>query len=236
MSRREAVEQELRELSQRLLEVQETERRRIARELHDDVGQLLTATKLTLQAVQRAKSPRSARGLLREGLALLDQCMQQVRSLALELRPSLLDDLGLPAALRWYLERQSQRAGFAVRLDGDLPDTRLPADVETACYRVIQEAVTNVARHARARQVTVSLSLAGGALEAVVQDDGVGFDFADARARAVAGGSLGLLGMEERASLAGGRLLVDSAPGRGTRLLVRLPLGSERSPTQASVA
>lgn len=217
------------------LEIQENERRLLARVLHDQVGQLLTATKLTLQAAQRAKSTRSARGLVREGLTLVEQCLQQVRSLSLELRPSLLDDLGLPAALRWYLDRQ-RGAGFSVRLEGEIPDSRLPPDIETACYRIIQEAVTNVARHARARNVIVTLALTNGGLEAVVRDDGVGFDVPGARARAAAGGSFGLLGMEERVSLVGGRLQVDSAPGQGTRLWVRMPIDSEETPNRAAGA
>lgn len=218
------------------LEIQENERRLLARVLHDQVGQLLTATKLTLQAAQRARSQQSARGLVRESLTLVDQCLQQVRSLALELRPSLLDDLGLSAALRWYLDRQGERAGFSVRLEGEIPGSRLPPEIETACYRIIQEAVTNVARHARARNVTVALALANGGLEAVVRDDGVGFDVPGARARAAAGGSFGLLGMEERVSLIGGRLQVDSAPGQGTRLWVRMPIDSEQTPNRAAGA
>lgn len=214
------------------LEIQEAERRRLSRALHDEVGQLLTATKLTLQAAQRARSTRTACALLREGLGLLDQCIGQVRSLSLELRPSLLDDLGLPAALRWYLGKQAERAGFTVRFEGPLSDARLPQDVETACYRVIQEAVTNVARHARARSVTVTLSIADGGLEAVVRDDGVGFNVRDARARASAGASLGLLAMEERVSLLGGQIQLDSAPGQGTRLWTRIPLRLEQPPTR----
>ncbi len=228
--------EKLSSLSQRLLEIQETERRFIARELHDEVGQLLTATKLTLQAALRARSPKAVRGLVREGLALLDQGLSQVRSLALELRPSLLDDLGLPAALRWYLDRQAERAGFAIRLEGDIAGERLPAEVETACYRVIQEAVTNVARHARAQRVVVRLAVVDDALEAVVRDDGAGFDVAAARARAAAGGSLGLLGMEERVALVGGRMRVESAPGRGAQVWVRLPVGPRAGDRQASGA
>ena len=212
------------------LEVQEAERRSLARALHDEVGQLLTATKLTIQAAQRTRSATTARGLLRESLGLLEQCINQVRSLSFDLRPSLLDDLGLPAALRWYLDRQADRAGFSVRFSGELSEARLPAEVETACYRVIQEAVTNIARHARAQHVTVSLKLAGGELEAEVLDDGVGFDVAEARARGAAGASLGLVGMEERVALVGGRMQVHSAPGKGTRLVTWLPAGSESQP------
>jgi signal transduction histidine kinase len=174
------------------------------------------------------------RGLVHEGLALLDQGIRQVRSLSLELRPSLLDDLGLLPALRWYTDRQAERAGFAVELHSELGDARLPPDVETTCYRIVQEAVTNVARHAGARRLRVEVRVADGALELLLQDDGRGFDVEAARARAALGDSFGLVSMEERVSLAGGVLRVDSAPGRGTTLRVRLPLAAEA--TAAGVA
>jgi len=177
--------------------------------------------------------PRSGLAL-REGLTLLDQCLHQVRSLSLELRPSLLDDLGLAAALRWYVERQAERAGFAARLEDQLQERRLPANVETTCFRVAQEAITNVARHARATHLEVCLGERDGLLSLLVRDDGVGFDVEVARARASAGGSLGLLGMEERVALVGGRLRVDSRPGHGTEVQVELPLVSAISPPQAA--
>ncbi|MBI4499841.1 MAG: PAS domain S-box protein [Gemmatimonadetes bacterium] len=220
-----AHREELGALSQRLIEVQETERRSLARELHDEVGQLLTALKLTLQAVQRSRSMARTRALVREGLGLLDQCLQQVRSLSLELRPSLLDDLGLGPALRWYLDRQSERAGFAAHLEDQLNDRRLPSEVETTCYRVAQEALTNVARHARAREVRVTLAQRDGHVQLRIRDDGVGFDVAHGRERAAAGESLGLLSMEERVSLAGGTFEVRSTPGSGSEVRVELPIG-----------
>ncbi|MBI4420915.1 MAG: PAS domain S-box protein [Gemmatimonadetes bacterium] len=228
--------EQLAALSQRLLEVQETERRYLARELHDEVGQLLTAAKLTLQALHRARSPAAGKGLLREALTLVDQCLRQVRSLSLELRPSLLDDLGLAAAVRWYLERQAERAGFAAQLEDHLREHRLPTDVETTCFRVVQEAITNVARHAQASRVDVSLAQRDGGLDLLVRDDGVGFDVAAARQRAAAGDSLGLLGMEERVALVGGRLQVESGPGRGTEVRVNFPLGAAPRDSTASAA
>jgi signal transduction histidine kinase len=167
--------------------------------------------------------------MLREGLSLLDQCLQQVRSLSLELRPSLLDDLGLGPALRWYVDRQAERAGFRVRLDDGLGDQRLPSDLETICFRVAQEALTNVARHAGAKDVRVILAQRDRHVELMVSDDGIGFEVDQARARAAAGGSLGLLGMEERVSLAGGQLRVVSLPGRGTEIHVRLPVPARGS-------
>src|SRR6266702_4327335 len=138
-------------LSQRLLKVQENERRLIARELHDQIGQALTAVKLNLESL---RSGRRAKAFpLDESVAIVEQLMEAVRSMSLELRPSALDDLGLAAALRWYADRQARRAGFSVRVRPQLPAERLASDLETACFRVAQEAITNVARHAGAKRV-----------------------------------------------------------------------------------
>jgi len=210
--------EQLQALSHRLLEAREVERRHIAHGLHDELGQTLTAIKLNLQSLRADADP------VAESLALIDRGIEQVRSLSLDLRPSMLDDLGLVATLRWYLDRHGQRAGYAVTLDADRIETRLPPTVETACFRLTQEALTNVARHARARRVTVTVRGRDAELELAVRDDGVGFDVRAARERAAAGASLGLLGMEELASLAGGRLTIESAPGQGTAILARFPL------------
>ncbi len=205
-------------LSQRLLEMQEGERRSLARELHDQLGQTLTAIRLTLQSARRGRKDRVA-----EAIALLDQAIEQVRTLALELRPPSLDLLGLPAALRAYVEREARRAGLEVHLEIGSFERRLPPEVETACFRVVQEALTNVVRHARARRVDVELAVEGRRVQIVVRDDGKGFDVQAARARAAEGASLGLLGIEERVSLAGGRVDIESAPGRGATIRARFP-------------
>ncbi len=210
--------EQLQALSRRLLEAREVERRHIARGLHDELGQTLTAIKLNLQSLRADADP------VAESLALIDRGIEQVRSLSLDLRPSMLDDLGLVATLRWYLDRHGQRAGYAVTLDADRIETRLRPTVETACFRLTQEALTNVARHARARRVTVAVRGGDAELELAVRDDGVGFDVRAARERAAAGASLGLLGMEELASLAGGRLTIESTPGQGTAILAHFPL------------
>jgi signal transduction histidine kinase len=209
----------LRVLSKRLLEAQEQERRVLARGLHDDVGQALTAVKLSLQALRRdtGQSPP-----LDEALAVVDRAIQQIRSLSLDLRPSLLDDLGLVPALRWYLDRQSQLAGFATRLTANERTCQgAPQEVETTCYRIVQEALTNAARHAQATHIDVTLACADGRWELIVHDDGVGFDVPAARRRAASGASLGLLSMEERATLAGGTLDITSKPGDGTTIRVQ---------------
>jgi signal transduction histidine kinase len=205
------------------VQAQEAERRLIARQLHDEIGQALTAVKLNLQTLQRAAG-EPARGQLDDSIAIVEETLQRARSLSLELRPSMLDDLGLAAALRWYVDRQAQRAGLQVRVSAHLPDGRLPPDVETACFRVAQEALTNVLRHAQAQRVEVELRQDGAGLELVVRDDGVGFDVPAAQAAAVRGDSLGLLGMQERVALVGGDIKIESSPSHGTVVRASFPL------------
>ncbi len=209
-------------LSQRLLKVQENERRLIARELHDQIGQALTAVKLNLESL---RSGRQAKAFpLDESVAIVEQLMEAVRSMSLELRPSALDDLGLAAALRWYADRQGRRAGFSVRVRTQLPAERLASDLETACFRVAQEAITNVARHAGAKRVEVDARAEDGTLDLTVRDNGSGFDVAAVRGGTTAEGSIGLDGMEERVHLLGGDFRIDSQPGTGTTVWARFPL------------
>jgi signal transduction histidine kinase len=155
----------------------------------------------------------------------VDRILHGVRRLSLDLRPSLLDDLGLAAALRWYVGAQAQRAGLAEEVIAGAVPADLPSALATTCFRVAQEAVTNVVRHAHATRLTVTLDTENGAVHLVVHDDGVGFDVGAARRRALSGESLGLLGLEERVELAGGRVAIESAPGRGTTVRVSVPLG-----------
>ena len=207
--------QQLEALSRRLIEAQEAERRAVARELHDDLGQVLTALKINLQRPQRDDT---------DSIALVDGAIVRMRELAQDLRPPLLDEFGLEASLRWYVEREAKRAGLVCLLGLGPLARRPPPVVETTCFRVTQEALTNVIRHAQARVVAVEISEAQGTLQLIVRDDGQGFDVAAARKRATQGGSQGLLSMQERAALAGGTLEIDSAPGRGTTVRARLPL------------
>jgi two-component system sensor histidine kinase UhpB len=211
-------------LSARLLAAQENERRTIARELHDEIGQALTAVSVNLQTLHAKPDTPQRLEILDESITITQQTLRQVRNLSLDLRPSLLDDLGLGPALRWYLERQGQRLGCAMALEDALGDDRYPAPIETTCFRIAQEAVTNVARHANAQAVRVCVRRDGDRLELTVEDDGAGFDIDAARERASKGHSLGLLGMEERAALAGGQIEITSRPGHGTRVVARLPL------------
>jgi signal transduction histidine kinase len=210
-------------MSKRLLEVQEKERAVLARELHDHLGQSLTALKLSAGAVARTLQGAAARRI-QQSVAIADHALSAVRALALDLRPPQLDQLGLTAALRDAIERIADHAGIEADLvdesAGVVPDTVLA----TAVFRVAQEALTNITRHADARRVVVELRVEAGDLVLVVTDDGVGFDYDAARARAVKGTSMGILGMEERVALAGGTLRVTSRPGGGTRVHARFPL------------
>ena len=208
--------------ARQLLKAQEEERGRIARELHDEMGQMLTALKLELQEIQR--EPVLPRVRLEESIDMVDQIMGQVRALLADLRPAPLDTLGLPAALRWYLNRQAQRTGLKIHFHADHLPSRLPAEVEVGGFRIVQEALTNVIRHARAQQVTVELRQADTVLWLGINDDGVGFDMDAAQGRATAGVSLGLVGMQERAELAGGHLFITSTPAHGTQIRVQFPL------------
>ena len=215
--------QQLRALSRRVLEAQELERRRVAHELHDELGQSLTAIKINLQARERFKD-RSPAELNAENLRIVEDALQHVRRLAVALRPSVLDDLGLIPALRGIAEQTAARSGFTVHFEPAIPDTRLPPDVETACFRVVQEALTNITRHARATRVDIDLFHDGEALMLGIHDDGCGFDVGAVRERASAGNSIGLLGMKERATLLGGQLDIESVPGMGSTVRMRCPL------------
>jgi signal transduction histidine kinase len=216
---------DLRRASASLLRAAEGERQRIARELHDETGQMVTAIKLELADLERtlAGTGRGADAVER-AIHLASRALESIRATARGLRPTALDDLGLVPAMRTLAEEFAGRTGIAV----DLKTAPLPApppapEVEVALYRVLQEALTNVARHAAATRVEAVLGTDGGELVLVVQDDGKGFDAS--RAGTPTTGGAGLAGMQERVVGVGGRLTVTSAPGRGVRLEARLPLG-----------
>ena len=217
----------LQELSSRLMQVQEEERRQLARDLHDEVGQLLTALKIDLQNAQHHSDHQSSAGAFTDSLGLVDRLLTQVRTLALDLRPSILDDLGLVPALRWYANRQAQRNGWTLQLNVEEGIGRLLPMIEVACFRVVQEALTNVSKYAGAKTIELVLRRQADEVILIIHDDGVGFDVAAARQRAQEGGSMGLFGMQERVRLAGGLLSIVSAPGRGTSLELRFPLVDE---------
>ena len=214
-------------MSRRLIAAQEDERRRIARELHDELGQLLTGAKLNLVSLQGGMAlPHDGFDPLDDTLDLVGRALTTVRELSTELRPAILDEAGLAEALHWLLHRVALRAGFEARFDSE-PVGALPPEVETTLFRFAQEALTNVMRHAAASHVSIALERRGSTLHLTVRDDGVGFYADAARARSLHGGSLGLIGMEERITLAGGHLEIDSLPGRGTTLHATVPVGGK---------
>lgn len=214
---------QLQSLSRRVLAAQETERRRVAHELHDELGQYLTAIKINLQTSQ-ALSEVSATERNEGNIKIVEDAIHQVRRLAAALRPSVLDDLGLVPALNWMAEQNAARGQIAIRCDSQIADVRLLPEIETACFRIAQEALTNILRHAACREVDIRLELRQDSLLLTIQDDGRGFDVSATLQRARGGNSLGLLGMQERASLIGGALNLESSPGSGSRLTLECPL------------
>jgi signal transduction histidine kinase len=180
--------------------------------------------KINLQALQRSPDVSAHASILEENVSIIERTLQQVRNLSLDLRPSLLDDLGLVPALRWYVNRQAERAGFTAVFMADSLEVQLSPDLEMACFRVVQEALTNVARHARAQHVLVELRQRDTQLELTIRDDGVGFDVRSALERAAQGASLGLLGMDERVVLVGGKMEIESVPMHGTEIRAHFPL------------
>ena len=218
-------------LSHRLVKAQETERRHIARELHDEIGQTLTVAEMNLQGALRSPGGTSLLPRLKASAEAVARVLEQVRDLSLNLRPSMLDDLGLEPALRWYTNRQAVLTNLQVEFRADSLANRLDPVIETQCFRVAQEALTNVVRHSHARTVTVELQEEDGHLHLLVRDDGIGFDVASFREQAMRGTSLGLLSMEERALLADGRLEYRSASGQGTEVHAWFPLKWQMPPT-----
>ena len=219
-------EQAREQLLQQLVTAQEEERRHIARELHDQMGQNLTALILGIKALQdNGSDSDGAAERIRQLQALAVQIGQEVRSLAVQLRPSVLDDLGLLLALSNYVEQWSARAYIAVDLHSDGLDVgRLSLAVETTLYRLVQEALTNVLKHAEASQVSVIIERRADEVRLIVEDDGVGFSVPPAPSEPGNAPQLGLIGMRERVVLLGGSLTIESAPGSGTTIFARIPL------------
>lgn len=211
--------------SRQLIEAQEDERRRIARELHDQIGQVLTVVKMNLHMVQQVSHDSEVSGYINDNMEALDEALRLVRDLSVDLRPPVLDDFGLATALRWYVDRYAKRTGLDVEVVIDLADEneRFSRDLETACFRIAQEALTNVVRHSRAHTVLLRLVKNENVLLLTVRDDGVGFDLESLRRRARVS-TLGLISMQERAYVAGGTIELDSVISKGTevRLMLRL--------------
>src|SRR3569832_586542 len=231
ITKRKLAQDALQMFSRQLIEAQEDERRRIARELHDQIGQILTAVKINLHTVQQLCRRSEAGPYVKDNIEAVDEALRLVRDLSVDLRPPILDDLGLTTALRWYVDRYTKRTGLSVDVLIDLPDEieRFSRDLETACFRIAQEALTNVVRHAKATHVVVRLSRDADALLLTVKDDGVGFDVEQLRKRAPRRATLGLISMQERAHAAGGTIDLDSAPASGTEIRFTLPLDAKLS-------
>jgi len=208
---------DLQELSAKLVRAQENERRVLARELHDEVGQSLSAILMEADNAAAAEGFGEAREHLLAVRTLAEKTVNEVRDLALLLRPSMLDDFGLVPALNWHAREMTKRTGLNVVLSADEAADDLPDDHKTCIYRLVQEAVNNAARHANARTVEVNVRREDHSVLFNVRDDGSGFD-----TRFVRG--LGLLGMEERVRRLGGRLTIESSPGRGTSISAELPV------------
>ena len=227
----------LRALSMRMIEAQESERRRIARELHDEFGQLLGALKFNLHIAidKHTQHGSSAPAELRDSVALLDELFTHVRSLSRELRPAILDDLGLSEALDWLCERFGERSSVDITVEHrGTADVTLPSVISTTAYRIVQECLNNVTRHAEATHATVTIDRDDDALRLEVRDDGRGFDVDRALERASAGSSLGLLSITERAELVGGRTEIHSGSDvQGTLVKVWLPLRDNRGTSAA---
>jgi PAS domain S-box-containing protein len=229
----------LRLMSRQLIELQEAERRHLARELHDEVGQTLTATKIILEGIKHEAtrvplegtmqkiSPADPPPPLTNAVNHVDHLLKIVRNLSLNLRPPMLDDFGLVSALRWLLDQHTKTTGRVVELDAQYEVEHPDSTIETACFRTAQEALTNVTRYSNAKKVSVHLHTGADGINLVVKDDGVGFNVPAAKIHARKGGSLGLLNMQERAALVGGNLTIISTPGTGTEIRACFPLASQ---------
>jgi len=215
----------LRQMSSHVLTAQEEERTRIARELHDDTAQALTSVLVRLRLLERSAEDKRLRSGLAELRDLTVETLEGVRRLAIDLRPPMLDDLGLEAAIQSHVQDFSRQRQINVNFTSSGLG-RLPPNVELVLYRVVREALSNVAKHASASRVETRLSRKGRTLRLLVEDDGCGFDVEAAKGSRQSG--LGLFGMEERLALIGGTLRVDSSPGKGTRLSAEVPLPRSR--------
>ncbi len=219
ITERKRSEEVLRDLSRQLVEAQEIERRHIARELHDHIGQALTGLKLLVEMASHSSEGDSGASL-REAQDIIDDLIGRIRNLSLDLRPSMLDDLGLLPTLLWHFERYTAQTGVAVNFKHRGLNRRFSPGIETTIYRIAQEALTNVARHAGVGEVTVRITARQQVLTVHIEDQGLGFDLQNILSDS---GSSGLVGMKERVASVDGWLEVDTAPEHGTHLVVQIP-------------
>jgi signal transduction histidine kinase len=227
---------EMQQLSGRLLTIQEEERHRLSRDLHDGIGQLLTALRIEISHLgheEGAKLAQKDRERLQRARSLAEEAVRSTRDIALLLRPSLLDDLGLEAALQWQTEDFGRRTGLGVHFSASGLQENLPDAWKTCVYRIVQEALHNCEKHAAPTQVQVRVNQEPDRLTLEVQDDGVGFEL-NAQGAPLRSAGLGLLGMRERAAMLGGALHISSAPGHGSTVRVELPISPMPSPNSGS--
>lgn len=221
---------ELKLMSQRVIEVQESERRRLALELHDELGQSLTAIKINL-ATRRLMDAAALESFDKNTLDIIDDAILKVRSLALSLRPGLLDDLGLQAALEWMVDqRAASGSGTRFTLESNLQQLRLPTDIETTFFRVAQESLTNIQRHAQAKQVQIRLHWSADTLTLSVADDGCGMDWEAISAKMAEGKSLGLVGMRDRANLIGATVRFEGQQNGGSEVQLTCTVPTHNTP------
>lgn len=217
------------QLLRKVISAQEEERKRIARELHDDTSQALTALAVGLETALATLPPGISRERLAEAKTLALGTLEGLHRLILDLRPSVLDDLGLLSAIRWCAEHHLESLGIAVRCEFSEPDWPLPPQVETALFRVVQEAIANIARHAEAETVLIQCARREETLTIEIEDDGKGFDPSSLGGPVAGGRGLGLLGIRERVELLGGTAQIESSPGQGTRIALAVPVPPEES-------
>ncbi len=218
-------ESRLRRLSSRLLTAQETERRNLSRTLHDELGQLITAIRLDLRSAAKADLAPSTRSLLARAIDETDQLLQSLHVIASEVRPSVLDDLGLPEAMESFVSEYERRTGIQVRCRWQFGKQRIPPTIGENVYRIFQEALANVAAHAKTNDVAVEVEIQDRALHMQIRDHGVGFQ----PERATESSRLGILGMRERVELLHGQFTLTSKPGEGTTVRVTIPLVTQNA-------
>lgn len=220
----EALDEEARQRASQIINAQEQERRRIARELHDETSQVLTSLLISLAILEEAIESPEGRERIADTRRLAHSTLRAIRNLSIDLRPSALDDLGLLPALRWYVKEYQKKCSIEVEFHATGLKERLPAEMETALYRIVQECLTNTARHSNARKVDITLIGTNDAVSATISDDGEGFDYEALLKNPGQERGLGLAGMQERALLLDGTLSIHTAPGEGTTVEVSIPL------------
>lgn len=219
----EAIDDATRLRASQIINAQEQERKRIARELHDETSQVLTSLLISLAILEESITTQEARDRIADTRKLAHQTLRAIRSLSIDLRPSALDDLGLLPALRWYVKEYQQKCSIEVEFDAQGFKERLPAEMETALYRIVQESLTNTARHGHAHKVVITMKEDVEAVYVTISDDGSGFDLEALRKSPYQERGLGLAGMNERTVLLDGSLTIDSELGKGTTIEVSIP-------------